>query len=159
MEIPYTISNRPDTGLWNAKIGIWLFLASEIMLFGGLFSAYVFLRLDAPPGLWPHGLLNVPVGTMNTAILIASSVTVVLAWAALKMRNYRAYWWYMLATISCGVIFLTVKLAYEWPQKFDHFGVFIKPEALEKYEQYGTQRASHPKPGWPGTPPWRGCAP
>jgi len=136
MEIPYTISNRPDTGLWNAKIGIWLFLASEIMLFGGLFSAYVFLRLDAPPGLWPHGLLNVPVGTMNTAILIASSVTVVLAWAALKMRNYRAYWWYMLATISCGVIFLTVKLAYEWPQKFDHFGVFIKPEALEKYEQY-----------------------
>jgi cytochrome c oxidase subunit III len=136
MEIPYTISNRPDTGLWNAKIGIWLFLASEVMLFGGLFSAYVFLRLDAPPGMWPHGLLNVPVGTMNTAILIASSVTVVLAWAALKMRRYRAYWWYMLATISCGVIFLTVKLAYEWPQKFEHFGIFIKPEALEKYEQY-----------------------
>jgi len=136
MEIPYTISTRPDTGLWNAKVGIWLFLASEVMLFGGLFSAYIFLRLDAPPGMWPHGLLNVPVGTMNTAILIASSVTVVLAWAALKMRKYRAYWWYMLATIACGVIFLTVKLAYEWPQKFDHFGVFIKPEALEKYEQY-----------------------
>jgi cytochrome c oxidase subunit 3 len=37
--------------------------------------------------MWPHGLLNVPVGTMNTAILIASSVTVVLAWAALKMRH------------------------------------------------------------------------
>src|SRR6266480_3978548 len=143
MEIPYTISNRPDTGLWNAKIGIWLFLASEIMLFGGLFSAYVFLRLDAPPGLWPHGLLNVPVGTMNTAILIASSVTVVLAWAALKMRNYRAYWWYMLATISCGVIFLTVKLVYEWPQKFDHFGAYIKPEALGKYEKYlGNEHAA-----------------
>ena len=107
MEIPYTVSTRPDTGLWNAKIGIWLFLASEVMLFGGLFSAYIFLRIDAPPGMWPHGLLNVPVGTMNTAILIASSVTVVLAWAALKMRRYRAYWWYMLATISCGVIFLS----------------------------------------------------
>ena len=39
MEIPYTISTRPDTGLWNAKVGIWLFLASEVMLFGGLFSA------------------------------------------------------------------------------------------------------------------------
>jgi cytochrome c oxidase subunit 3 len=136
MEIPYTISNRPDTGLWNAKIGIWLFLASEVMLFGGLFSAYIFLRLDAPPGLWPHGLLNVPVGTMNTAVLILSSVTVVLAWAALKMRNYRAYWWYMLVTILCGVIFLAVKLAYEWPQKFDHFGAYIKPNALEKYEKY-----------------------
>jgi cytochrome c oxidase subunit 3 len=52
------------------------------------------------------------------------------------MRKYRAYWWYMLATITCGVIFLTVKLAYEWPQKFDHFGIYIKPEALGKYEQY-----------------------
>ena len=66
MEIPYTVTARPDTGLWNAKIGIWLFLASEVMLFGGLFSAYIFLRLDAEPGFWPHGLLNVPVGTMNT---------------------------------------------------------------------------------------------
>ena len=136
MEIPYTISTRPDTGLWNAKVGIWLFLASEIMLFGGLFSAYIFLRLDARPGEWPHGLLNVPVGTMNTAILIMSSVTVVLAWAALKMRRYRAYWWYMLATILCGVIFLTVKLVYEWPQKFEHFGARIKDSALEKYEPY-----------------------
>src|SRR6266704_3232087 len=79
MEIPYTVSTRPDTGLWNAKIGIWLFLASEVMLFGALFSAYIFLRIDAAPGTWPHCLLNVPVGTMNTAILILSSVTVVLA--------------------------------------------------------------------------------
>jgi cytochrome c oxidase subunit 3 len=136
MEIPYTVTARPDTGLWNAKVGIWLFLASEVMLFGGLFSAYVFLRLDAPPGAWPHGLLNVPVGTMNTAILIASSVTVVMAWASLKMRKFRAYWWYMLVTILCGLIFLGVKLAYEWPQKFDHFGAFIKKDKLEKYEQY-----------------------
>src|SRR5437879_8862446 len=73
---------------------------------------------------------------MNTAILIMSSVTVVLAWAALKMRRYRAYWWYMLATILCGFIFLFVKLYYEWPQKFEHYGLFIKPAALEKYEQY-----------------------
>ena len=136
MEIPYTVTARPDTGLWNAKVGIWLFLASEIMLFGGLFSAYVFLRLDAAPGAWPHGLLNVPVGTMNTAILIASSVTVVMAWASLKMRRFRAYWWYMLVTILCGVTFLAVKLAYEWPQKFEHFGAFIKKDALEKYEPF-----------------------
>jgi cytochrome c oxidase subunit III len=136
MEIPYTVTARPDTGLWNAKVGIWLFLASEVMLFGGLFSAYVFLRLDAAPGAWPHGLLNVPVGTMNTAILIASSVTVVMAWASLKMRRFRAYWWYMLVTILCGVTFLGVKLIYEWPQKFEHFGAFIKKDALEKYEPY-----------------------
>src|SRR5205814_2469806 len=106
MEIPYTVVARRDTGLWNAKVGIWLFLASEVMLFGGLFSAYVFLRLDASPGDWPHGLLNVPVGTMNTAILIASSVTAVLAWAALKMRDMTRNRIYMATTTPCGAIFL-----------------------------------------------------
>jgi cytochrome c oxidase subunit III len=136
MEIPYTFSARRDTGLWNSKIGIWLFLASEVMLFGGLFSSYIFLRMGAGPGLWPHGLLNVPVGAMNTAILIASSVTVVLAWAALKMRQFAQYKLYMGITILCGVIFLVVKLAYEWPQKFEHFGAYIKEDSLGKYEQY-----------------------
>ncbi len=136
MEIPYTVTARPDTGLWNAKVGIWLFLASEVMLFGGLFSAYIFLRLDALPGYWPHGLLNVPVGTFNTAILIISSVTVVLAWAALKMRRFGRYKVYMGITIVCGIVFLVVKLGYEWPQKYDHFGAYIKPGALEKYEKY-----------------------
>ena len=136
MEIPYTVTARPDTGLWNAKVGIWLFLASEVMLFGGLFSAYIFLRLDAQPGYWPHGLLNVPVGTFNTAILIVSSVTMVLAWAALKMRQFVRYKVYMALTILCGIVFLVVKLGYEWPQKYDHFGAYIKPSALEKYEKY-----------------------
>jgi len=126
MEIPYTVSARRDTGLWNAKVGIWLFLASEVMLFGGLFSAYIFLRLDAAPGDWPHGLLNVPVGTMNTAILIASSVTVVLAWAALKMRDLTKYRIYMAITILCGVIFLAVKLAYEWPQNSSTLALSLK---------------------------------
>src|SRR5438477_392523 len=112
MEIPYTVSARRDTGLWNAKVGIWLFLASEVMLFGGLFSAYIFLRLDAGPGAWPHGLLKVPVGTMNTAILIASSVTAVLAWATLKMRDLTKYRIYMAITILCGVVFIVVTLPY-----------------------------------------------
>ncbi len=136
MEIPYTTTARPDTGLWNAKIGIWLFLASEVMLFGGLFSAYIFLRLDSQPGTWPHGLLNVPVGTFNTAVLIGSSVTVVLAWAALKMRQFTRYKIYMGITILCGIAFLFIKLYIEWPDKFEHFGAFIRPDRLEKYEQY-----------------------
>lgn len=134
MEIPYTVRPRPDTGLANPKLGIWLFLASEVMLFGGLFSAYIFLRIGAEPGYWPHGLLNVPVGAMNTAILIASSVTIVLAWASLKMRKLSAYKIWMGVSILCGAIFLIVKLAYEWPQKFEHFGAFIKKDALAKYE-------------------------
>jgi cytochrome c oxidase subunit 3 len=136
MEIPYTVKPRPDTGLWNAKIGIWLFLASEVMLFGGLFSAYVFLRLGAEPGYWPKGLLNVPVGTFNTVILIASSVSIVFAWAALKLRNFNRYRWCMIFTLLMGTLFLGIKLGYEWPSKFHHFGAYIKPEALSKYEEY-----------------------
>ena len=56
MEIPYTVDIRPDTGLNNVKLGIWLFLASEVMLFGGLFSSYVLLRVGAEAGTWPHNL-------------------------------------------------------------------------------------------------------
>ena len=136
MDIPYTVSARPDTGLYSGKIGIWLFLASEVMLFGGLFSAYLFLRMGAAPGMWPHGLLNVPVGTANTFILIASSVTVVMSWAALKMRKFNQYRAWMALTILLGTVFLVIKLGYEYPQKFDHFGAYIKTEALAKYEPY-----------------------
>jgi cytochrome c oxidase subunit 3 len=145
MQIPYEVTPRPDTGLYNAKLGIWLFLASEVMLFGGLFSAYIFERLGAEPGYWPRGLLNVPVGTFNTAVLIASSVTVVLAWASLKMRQYDKYKIYMILTIICGALFLIVKLAYEYPQKFDHFGVILKKEARPKYEQYLGNKHLHEK--------------
>jgi cytochrome c oxidase subunit III len=136
MQIPYETTARPDTGLYNAKLGIWLFLASEVMLFGGLFSAYIFLRMGADDGYWPTGLLNVPVGTMNTAILIASSVTVVLAWAALKMRQWAQYKLYMGITIVCALVFLIVKVAYEWPEKYQHFGAFIKKDKWEQYEDY-----------------------
>jgi len=44
IEIPFNVTPRPDTGLYNAKLGIWLFLASEVMLFGALFSALILLR-------------------------------------------------------------------------------------------------------------------
>ena len=71
MEIPFTVKPRPDTGLWNAKVGIWLFLASEVMLFGGLFSGYLFLRLGAggePDYFWPKDILSIPFGFVNTLI-------------------------------------------------------------------------------------------
>src|ERR1043165_7684452 len=88
MDIPYTSQPRPDTGIYNAKTGIWLFLASEVMLFGALFSSYILLRVGALPENWPHGLLNIPIGTFNTAVLITSSITVVMAWASLQLGNF-----------------------------------------------------------------------
>ena len=121
MEIPYTVTARPDTGLWNAKIGIWLFLASEVMLFGGLFSSYVFLRIGADYP-WPVHELGVLPGFINTFVLILSSVTVVFAWAFLKMRQYGKYKICMGLTLLCALLFLGIK-TYEYYGKFTHWAV------------------------------------
>jgi heme/copper-type cytochrome/quinol oxidase subunit 3 len=117
--IPYTTEVRPDTGLTNPKLGIWLFLASEVMLFGSLFSSYALLRMGAET--WPDqsSIVSVPLATLNTVILIASSVTMVLAWAALKDRNLARYRLLMTATLLCGAAFLAVKTV-EYSDKFSH---------------------------------------
>jgi len=119
MEIPYTVEPRPDTGVYNAKLGIWLFLASEVMLFGALFSSYVLLRVGAPT--WPHGYehLNIPLATVNTVVLITSSVTMVMSWASLAMKNLRRYRVYMASTIALACVFLVIK-GFEYAAKFEH---------------------------------------
>src|SRR3954453_9037695 len=109
MEIPYTSHAREDTGLYNAKVGIWLFLASEVMLFGALFSSYILLRVGAAPGNWPHGLLNVPLGTINTLVLITSSITVVMAWVSLKLHQWGRFKFYQAITLLCALCFLGIK--------------------------------------------------
>ena len=107
MEIPYTVEARPDTGLHNGKLGVWLFLASEVMLFGALFSAYIILRSGSME--WPHGELNVWLGMTNTFILIGSSVTMVMAWASLKMNQWGKHRFYLLATVLLSCTFLVIK--------------------------------------------------
>jgi cytochrome c oxidase subunit 3 len=125
MDIPYTVQARPDTGLYNAKLGIWLFLASEVMLFGALFSSYILLRVGAPEGLWPHGWLNVPVGTLNTLVLITSSITTVLAWAACKMNQFSRFKFFHACTLLLAVTFVCIK-SYEYHDKFVHYEVSLK---------------------------------
>src|SRR5581483_7957308 len=122
MDIPYTSEPRQDTGLFNAKVGIWLFLASEVMLFGALFSSYILLRVGAVPGTWPHGLLNVPLGTINTLVLICSSITVVMAWASLKMKNFAGFKKFQSITILCALTFLGIK-SFEYRDKFNHYQI------------------------------------
>ncbi len=107
MNIPYTVEVRPDTGLANGKLGIWLFLASEVMLFGALFSTYIILRNGAAE--WPHGELSVPLGAINTVILISSSVTMVMAWASLKMNDWAKHRLYLIATFVLAALFLVNK--------------------------------------------------
>jgi heme/copper-type cytochrome/quinol oxidase subunit 3 len=119
MQVPYTVHTRSDTGLYNAKLGIWLFLSSEVMLFGALFSSYILLRVGADT--WPHGYehLNIPLGTVNTAVLITSSVTMVMAWASLMMKDFAKYRRYLGSTILLAVVFLVVK-GFEYAAKFEH---------------------------------------
>jgi len=115
MNIPYTVEERPDTGLANGKLGIWLFLASEVMLFGALFSSYVLLRVGAAE--WPHRELSVPLVTINTIILISSSVTMVMAWASLKMGNWAKHRLYLIGTFILAGIFLVNKY-FEYAEHF-----------------------------------------
>ncbi len=119
-EIRYISKPHPLTGVTNSKLGVWCFLASEVMLFGGLFSAYIMLRAGSES--WPHGwdLLNVPLATMNTLILITSSVTMVMSWASLALKDFKKYRWFMAATILLGICFLIIK-GFEYAHKFhDH---------------------------------------
>jgi len=113
MEIPYIVDERPDTGLTNVKLGIWLFLASEVMLFGALFSTYILLRINAID--WPFGadVLSVPIGAFNTVVLISSSVTMVLCYAALKLDDLAGFKKYMAMTVGLSLLFLCVK-AFEY---------------------------------------------
>ena len=116
MNIPYTVEARPDTGLTNGKLGIWLFLASEVMLFGALFSSYILLRVGAPE--WPHGELSIPLGAINTVILISSSVTMVMSWASLKMHDFGKSRLYLLVTFLLAGVFLVNKY-FEYASHFN----------------------------------------
>jgi heme/copper-type cytochrome/quinol oxidase subunit 3 len=117
MNIPYTVETRPDTGLANGKLGIWLFLASEVMLFGALFSSYIILRVGSVE--WPQGSLSVWLGAINTVILISSSVTMVMAWASLKLNDFAKHRLYLLATFVLSGIFLVNKY-FEYAEHLAH---------------------------------------
>ncbi len=117
MEIPYTVEVRPDTGLYNGKLGLWLFLASEVMLFGALFSSYILLRTGNPD--WVTEPMSVPLATLNTMILITSSVTVVMSWAYLRLGDFAKFRIFFGATWLLAGGFMVVK-AFEYSAEFSH---------------------------------------
>ena len=124
MEIPYTVQPRPDTGIYNAKLGIWLFLASEVMLFGGLFSAYVLLRVGADPGTWPHGWQNVTLGTINTVVLALSAITTLLAWVACKVGQFGKFKFFHACTLLLAITFLCIKVV-EYREHLNHYEIHL----------------------------------
>ncbi len=104
----------------GGRIGIWLFISTEMILFGGLFLLYSMYRLKNPADFHAGSLeLNRVLGTLNTVILITSSLTVALAIAALARGRPNQSALLVVATIACAFGFLTVK-AFEWTAKFHH---------------------------------------
>jgi cytochrome c oxidase subunit 3 len=102
---------------------------------------------------WPHGLLNIPIGTFNTAVLITSSVTVVMAWASLKLHQFGKFKIYMGITILCALAFLGIKTK-EYNDKFTHYGLRFKDDAaLSAFlkEAYGNDDQATRQGVWANT--------
>jgi cytochrome c oxidase subunit III len=119
MEIPYDITVRRDTGMNNVRLGLWLFLASEVMLFGGLISAYAFLRAGAPAGEFGQSLSEVPLAGFNTLLLLASSVTITLSVLAARSHATAHHRLFLGISILLGAAFLLVKYV-DYSQKWSH---------------------------------------
>ncbi len=104
---------RSATGIPTGKLGVWWFLASEIVLFGGLIGTYIMSRLGSAAWSEMAAHLSVPIGTLNTFVLLTSSLTMVLAFAAAEKGNPKAMRTWLLLTVLLGLAFLIIK-AFEW---------------------------------------------
>lgn len=124
-------AHRDDEG---AKLGMWLFLFTEILLFGGLFVLYaVYLKRYHPEFHAASKELNVALGGLNTVVLITSSAFVAWAIAALKRGRVKLASNLTILTIVCAGIFLVVKY-FEWGAKFHH-GLYPGGEELDARAQ------------------------
>lgn len=122
-------THRDDAG---SKIGMWLFLLSEMILFGGLFLLYASYRyknpLDFHLAAWE---LDRVLGTLNTLILITSSLLMAVSVFFLKNGNRKLSALSLLATLFLGSLFLGVK-GVEWSAKIDHGLYPNSPRLLER---------------------------
>ena len=105
---------------FGAKLGMWLFLVTEINLFGGLFIAYSYMRHKYPAEFHQGGAqLNAALGVTNTIVLLTSSLTVVLAILALQQGRKALSLGCLWLTMGLGLVFLVIK-SFEWTAKFHH---------------------------------------
>ncbi len=100
----------PGMQVYNLKLGMWIFLLSEVMFFTSLIGSYIILRF-AHPEHWtePGVVLNVPLTAVNTFLLICSSVTMVKAFAAVEQGDQKGLKLWLLATILIGASFVGIQ--------------------------------------------------
>ncbi len=114
-----------------AKMGMWIFLVTEILLFSGMFVAYAVFRSWAPEAFTAaHEHLDVWMGAVNTVVLLTSSLTVVLAINSVQHDDRRGLIMYLLATIALAGVFMVIKY-FEYTHKF-HLGIY--PGQFYSYE-------------------------
>jgi heme/copper-type cytochrome/quinol oxidase subunit 3 len=123
----------------RGKVGIWWFLASEIMVFGGLIACYIIARLGGPGWEAEARHLSVPLASMNTLVLLTSSLTMVLACAAAERRDLKGVRTYLLCTILLGLLFLGIK-AVEYSGKI---AAGITPGSASFWSFYYTMTGLH----------------
>lgn len=112
-----------------AKMGMWLFLFTEVLLFGGLFLLYAAYRHRYPAEFHAaHRSLDLALGTANTVVLITSSLTVALSISALQRGRLRHCLVFLGSTVGLALLFLVNKY-FEWSAKFHH-GIFPGSEHL-----------------------------
>ena len=110
----------PATARAAATLGIWTFLATEVLLFGGLFTAYVIFRIKYPQMFYEdHLKLNRVMGAVNTIVLICSSLTVALGIAAIRKGKVALLRFYLFLTLLLAATFLGIKYV-EYTEKFSH---------------------------------------
>ena len=113
-----------STGLDNRKLLMWLFLGSECLFFGSLISAYLLYRDRSTTGPYPEDLFDIPFTSVSAFQLLMSSVTMVLALAAIQRGNVRGMQIWLLATAILGMLFVSGQ-AYEFTQFF-HEGLTLE---------------------------------
>jgi cytochrome c oxidase subunit 3 len=109
-----------DQQYQSAKLGMWVFLATEILLFGGLFVAYSVYRSNHPEiFIFGHRFLDKNLGALNTVVLIWSSFTIAWAVRAAQLKQIRLLKWLLVATMVFAFVFLGVKVG-EYSSKWKH---------------------------------------
>ena len=116
------------TGIPHDKMGMWVFLCSEVMFFTGLIGSYIVLRYASP--LWPqpgtHGNpLNIPLTAFNTFVLICSSVTMVQALAAVQRGDLRKTKLFLSLTLLGGSFFLSIQAVEYWKLLHEGFNPHV----------------------------------
>jgi cytochrome c oxidase subunit 3 len=121
-----------------SSLGMWLFLVTEVLFFGGMFTAYVVYRSTYRHAFeGASNLLDITLGAINTGVLIMSSLTMALAVWAASIGKRKLIILFLLATIALGSVFLGIKVV-EYKQKFDHHEVpgphFVVPHDEKTHE-------------------------